>query len=87
MPARDDSLDEDPLESDQDSSDEGELVDCPYCGASISDDAEVCAYCKSFIIPLESQRTVPKWAIVTIWLLLAGGGALAVILLTRLAPT
>lgn len=81
---RDDSFDEDPLESDQDSNDDVELIPCPYCGQPISDDAEKCNYCKSYIIPLDGHRTVPKWLMITIWLSLVGGAALAVLLLARI---
>lgn len=85
MQHREDSRNEDPLESDQDSHDDSEFVDCPYCGKSIAEDAEVCPHCKSYIIPLDSHRTVPRWVMATIWLLLAGGAIVVVMAVMHLA--
>jgi hypothetical protein len=45
----DDSLDEDPLPQDQDPSDETGEIPCPYCSEFISELAEVCPHCKSYI--------------------------------------
>ena len=47
-----DSVDEDPLESDQDPDDAGdveETVVCPFCKRSLHEDADVCPRCGNFI--------------------------------------
>lgn len=73
---RDDSLDD---EADDDSvaheplnEDDFDLVQCPYCGLYISELAEVCPKCKSFI----SREDVPRppkpwWWIVIVFVLIA----------------
>ena len=44
-----------PLESDRDPSDMLDVVDCPYCGQPISEQAEICPRCGSYI-SREDQR-------------------------------
>jgi predicted nucleic acid-binding Zn ribbon protein len=47
----DDALDEDPLKSDQDSTDEPGLINCAVCGEAVSELADVCPHCRSFVHP------------------------------------
>ena len=58
---------EDPDDSDMDDSDEPELVPCPYCHKSISEDAERCHHCGSYI-PKEdaAPRAIPVWVMIGI---------------------
>jgi hypothetical protein len=44
------SRDDDPLESDQDTSDSIDIEPCPFCGKSISATADLCAHCRNFVI-------------------------------------
>ncbi len=48
-----------PDESDQD--DEPELINCPYCGSPISEEAEVCPHCHSFVSIEDIPRRRPWW--------------------------
>jgi hypothetical protein len=43
------SVDEDPLESDQDPTDESGTIACPACGKPISEMASQCATCGAYI--------------------------------------
>jgi predicted RNA-binding Zn-ribbon protein involved in translation (DUF1610 family) len=43
------SADEDPLESDQDSTDDPGVITCTSCGKSISELADRCPHCGKFI--------------------------------------
>ncbi len=46
----DDSVDEDPLASDQDREDDGEpSIPCPFCKKPIHEDADVCPRCGNFV--------------------------------------
>jgi predicted nucleic acid-binding Zn ribbon protein len=58
----DDDYRDDPLESDQDPTDEYggddvETVPCPYCGKSIAEGAEICPHCRSFISFEDAPRS------------------------------
>ncbi len=57
---------EDPDESDTDDDDEPELIDCPYCGKEIYEQAEVCPHCGSYISSEDPERPVrrPRWLVV-----------------------
>ena len=47
-----DSVDEDPLETDQDPEDDGgvdQTVVCPFCNRSLHEDADVCPRCGNFV--------------------------------------
>ena len=51
------SLDEDPLESDQDDGDvDPELVKCGTCGEAVSELADVCPYCRSYVVVKAEQE-------------------------------
>jgi len=55
---------EEPDESDADDDDDPETVPCPYCGKEVSDLAELCPYCKSFISHENATARKPVWVIV-----------------------
>ena len=61
----DDSLDEDPLESDQDSSDESEVVACAKCGQMIAESAEICSKCGHYISLEESTPRRSHFVVMT----------------------
>ena len=57
-----DSVDEDPLESDQDPADdldEEETVPCPFCKKPIHEDADVCPRCGNYVGAIDAPRRVP----------------------------
>jgi len=84
MPSRrdDDSLDDDyddpeaPDEADQDSHDEPETVQCPFCGREVVEEAEICPRCGNFIGSSDdaTKRSHRGWVILT-----------AIVLLTAIA--
>lgn len=41
-----------------------ETDDCPYCGASIYDDAEQCPACGQYLSQEDAPRRKPWWVIV-----------------------
>ena len=58
----DDSVDrEDPDDSDVDEDDDPPVVSCPYCGKAVSEEAEMCPHCKSFISFEDAPRRVSGW--------------------------
>lgn len=58
--------DEDPLESDQDSTDEPDVIDCPHCGRPMSELAEVCSKCGSYISQVDApQPKKPRLYVLT----------------------
>ena len=61
---------EDPDESDQDDSDEPALVPCPYCRQEISEDAERCPHCGSYVSVEDAPRPRP-WFVVGVVVLVA----------------
>jgi coenzyme F420-reducing hydrogenase beta subunit len=65
-----DSRDEDPLESDQEIASEPVLVMCPFCGKAMSEMADVCPSCGSFIIPDDEPRLTRGWRFVAAILLI-----------------
>ncbi len=68
---RDDSLDEDPDESDQDHGDDAETVPCPFCNKRVYEHADVCAHCGNYISEEDApRRHVP--ALVWVGVILAG---------------
>lgn len=66
---------DDPDESDMDDGDDPEAVPCPYCRKPVSEDAEICPHCHSFISFQDAPRQRP-W-----WLIAAAVAVLAAILL------
>src|SRR4051812_23187587 len=52
---------ESPDESDMDSSDDPDLVRCPYCRQLISEDAECCPNCKSYLSHHDVPRRIRWW--------------------------
>lgn len=67
-----------PIASDQhaggEGSDDFDVVPCPYCRKSISDLAEVCPHCRSFISRadlLDDDAGRPLWVKVTLIILIA----------------
>ena len=72
--SHDDEGDDDremPDEADMDDGDEPELVPCPYCGARISEDAEVCPECGNYLSREDAPHRVPAWVVVATCLVLA----------------
>jgi predicted nucleic acid-binding Zn ribbon protein len=66
-----DSVDEDPLESDQDADDAEESIVCPFCKRSLHEDADVCPRCGNFIGGEDApRRRVPMF--IWIGVILAG---------------
>lgn len=53
----DDSLDEDPLPQDQDPSKEANEAPCPFCREMVSEHAEVCPHCGSYLSREDAPRT------------------------------
>ena len=69
-----DSVDEDPLESDQDPEDaldEEDAVPCPFCKKPIHEDADVCPRCGNFVGSTDAPRRIPP----IVWI----GAALALL--------
>jgi hypothetical protein len=57
-----DSLDEDPLESDQDpdeAEDSEETVPCPFCRKPIHENADVCPRCGNYVGGKDASRRLP----------------------------
>ena len=60
--------------------DDDALIDCPYCGEPIFDDAERCPYCECYISEQDRPPTTRPWwfvlgfllciAIIYLWILL-----------------
>lgn len=69
----DDDLDdrELPDEADQDDDDEPETIPCPYCRAPISEEAELCPRCNSFISFEDAPPSKPWWLIIAAVVLVA----------------
>ena len=66
-------IDEDPDESDMDSTDEeaGE-IECPYCGRIVSEYAQQCPGCKNYISEEDSPtKRWPQWVVIGVILALA----------------
>jgi predicted nucleic acid-binding Zn ribbon protein len=55
---------DDPDEADQDDSDDPELVRCPYCRKTISEDSEQCPYCQSYISQEDAPQSKPRWFVI-----------------------
>ena len=65
---------QDPDESDIDDSDDPELVPCPFCRKSISEDADICPHCRNYMShedPAVPTSWRPIWVIVAAVLALA----------------
>ena len=68
----DDSIDEeyddpeDPAEVDQDTHDDPETAECPFCGAEVSELADVCPKCGNFMVSEDAPRRGKPWWIVVI---------------------
>jgi hypothetical protein len=63
--------DEDPLESDQDSTDEPGTIACPSCGKRISEDASQCNGCHAYIAcDGHALQCRPKLFVVTTMILI-----------------
>ncbi len=80
----DGSVDEDPLDADQDSAsvdDDEETIPCPFCKKPIHEDADVCPRCRNFVGGDDGPRRVPP--LVWIGVILAGLCALTWIFLYR----
>jgi len=50
-----------PDESDMDDSDDPDVVDCPYCRKTISEEAEWCHHCGNYLSREDAPRRVPLW--------------------------
>lgn len=49
---------------DEETGDEPAVVPCPYCGEEISEDAEVCPQCRSFISAEDAPPARKPWYVV-----------------------
>jgi predicted nucleic acid-binding Zn ribbon protein len=59
-----------PDEADQDEDDAPAEVECPYCRMPVSEDADLCPHCRSFISLEDAPRRArAPW----IWLAVVGG--------------
>jgi predicted nucleic acid-binding Zn ribbon protein len=69
----DDELDDRDLpdESDMDDSDEPELLACPNCRKMISEDAERCHHCGSYISREDKRTRVPYWLVAVLLVMIA----------------
>lgn len=56
--------------SEDNEDDELDTVPCPYCGAEIYAEADVCPECGSFVFPEEIRTRKPNWILWTAWLLI-----------------
>ena len=67
------SVDEDPDESDMDSTDEeAGTEECPHCGAEVSEFAQYCPRCENFLSREDAPRRSPaKWIVIGVILALA----------------
>lgn len=52
---------ENPDPADVDGNDDPALAPCPYCGKELSEDAELCSGCGSYIVPDEAPGRRPRW--------------------------
>ncbi len=63
---------EDPEPWDQDDINEPEEIPCPYCGKPVSELAELCPHCRSYISGEDSPGTrKPIWKWLVVGLLIA----------------
>ena len=67
-PDLDDS--DDPAESDMDENDDPEVVACPFCGAAVIEDAEICPRCGNYMGGGDAPSPKPKWILLTVIALL-----------------
>lgn len=76
-----DSFGEDPLESDQDSTDEVDTVPCTFCGRSVAEIADICPGCGNFISrdDLPPERKPIAMVIAAIVLILVFSGVIALV--------
>lgn len=61
---------EDPEEADQDEDDDPGLVPCPYCRHEVSEDAELCPHCGSFVSIEDAPPKRPRWIVISTLLLI-----------------
>ena len=52
---------EDPDASDMDDDDAPEVVACPYCKGEMSEDAEICPHCGSYVLVEDVHRATRPW--------------------------
>ena len=64
-----------PDEADTDHDESVDFVPCPYCGKMIPDDADLCNYCRNFIVP-DSSR-LPLWILIGVVLAVLVAGLLS----------
>ena len=59
---------ENPDASDMDEDDEEgpDVVECPRCGAEISEDAQRCPRCGSYLSEEDTRRRKPPWILITV---------------------
>ena len=65
------SIDEDPLESDQDSHDEPGTRECASCGTEISEDAQVCPICGEWLVSAGEDARWRRWLVVAVVIVIA----------------
>jgi len=53
-----------PDESDMDDSDDPDVIECPCCRKSISEEAEWCHHCGNYLSREDAPRHVPAWVYV-----------------------
>ena len=49
---------------------EDDTAPCPYCGAEIYEDADVCSHCGSFVLMQDTRTGLSPWVKWTAWTLL-----------------
>lgn len=56
---------EDPDPSDQDVSDEPDLLPCPHCRRMITDETERCPHCGEYLTPgSDPSKRLPAWLVI-----------------------
>jgi uncharacterized paraquat-inducible protein A len=76
-PRDDDYEDDDPeapgeWDQDADEDDDADTVDCPGCGRAVSELAERCPRCGTYLSEEDApRRTLPTWVVITAVVLLA----------------
>jgi predicted nucleic acid-binding Zn ribbon protein len=73
---RSEDLEEDPDGPDEwdidDDEEDGDTIECPHCGAEISEYAQQCPRCRYFVSEEQTRRAgQPKWGVITAIVILA----------------
>ena len=54
---------DDPDASDMDDGDAPAMVECPYCGKQMIEEAEICPHCRNFVSSEDAPRHRPRWLV------------------------